>query len=135
MSEINITRFFKDAAPMDYSASVAELGASAGADTWRAANADSEDYMMLDTPELRAEFCADMQSAGFSEADDFKSWTPAAINALFLQWVAGTIRESGLTPDSSDADWKDYQRRESDGQVSGNLFQDECGQVYFTIGS
>lgn len=36
--EINITTFFNNAAPMDYSASIAEIGDDAGPSTWRAAN-------------------------------------------------------------------------------------------------
>jgi hypothetical protein len=50
--QINITRFFNDAAPMDYSASVAEIGQNAGKDTWRAACDDASDWNMLDTVEI-----------------------------------------------------------------------------------
>ena len=39
--QINITRFFNEACPRDYSASAAEIGENAGADTWRAACDDS----------------------------------------------------------------------------------------------
>ena len=41
--EIDITDFFKNAAPMDYSASAVEIGRDAGAHTWRAAMDDADD--------------------------------------------------------------------------------------------
>lgn len=54
--ELNVTHFFQTAAPMDYSASVAEIGNDAARSTWEAACDDSEDYPMLDSEEKREEF-------------------------------------------------------------------------------
>ena len=49
---INITPFFAhQIAPMDLSASVAEIGRDAGADTWRAACEAAEELQLLTTPE------------------------------------------------------------------------------------
>ena len=56
MLELDITEFFNNAAPMDYSASVAEIGQNAGKDTWSAAIEDSADYPILDNEEKREAF-------------------------------------------------------------------------------
>jgi hypothetical protein len=51
--EIDITDFFDQCAPMDYSASVAEIGQNAGPDTWRAACDDAPEWNLLNTEEKR----------------------------------------------------------------------------------
>ncbi len=130
--EINITKFFNEAAPMDYSASIAEIGREAAKDTWQAANDDSEDYMMLDTEEKREAFRRFAQSAGFSEADEFSTWSDVQLNALFLQWISGDMREADLTADMSDEDWQAYERNEN---TAGRIFRGDNGQIYFYVGS
>jgi hypothetical protein len=132
--EINITKFFNEAAPMDYSASRAEIGQDAAVDTWRAACDDSADYMILDTEEKREAFKRFAQSAGFSEADEFNTWTDEQLNALCIQWIAGDMREAGLDAESTADDWKAYERKAERGTVSSRIFQGDSGEIYFYIG-
>jgi hypothetical protein len=54
--ELNITKFFNEAAPMDYSASAMELGQDAGLITWSHAVEDAADYNLLPTDEAREAF-------------------------------------------------------------------------------
>lgn len=126
--EINITRFFTDACPKDYSASCAEIGRNAGADTWRAANDDNADYMLLTNDDEREAFKKMAQSSGFSEADNFASWPNEKLNALAIQWVSGDIREAGL--DVENPDWVAYE--ESDN--AGRLFKGTDGEIYWYCG-
>ena len=131
--EINITRFFKAAAPMDYSASRAEIGDNAGPDTWRAAQDDAEDNAdLLDTEDKRDAFKEHMQAMGFSEAEDFATWSHDDLTALFMQLIAGDMRETGLDADSTVEDWAAYEANDS---VSHAIFKGDDGEVYYYLGS
>ena len=50
---IDITTFFTEASPRDYSASAAELGQDAGRITWAHAIEDAPEYDHLDTQRRR----------------------------------------------------------------------------------
>ncbi len=135
MGEINITAFFTGAAPMDYSASVAEIGRTAGADTWRAAVEDSPDYMLLDTEYLRQEFRDYVRGFGAWEAQHIASWSDVELNALLLQMIAGDMREvpeMEMGPNMSAADWTKYQEFAESGIVSSRIFQSGA-DVYWTM--
>jgi hypothetical protein len=130
--EINITRFFVDADPFNYSRSQAEAGKNAGPDSWNNAVADSSSYMdLLDTPEKCAAFKSHMRDMGFSEADELDLYPHEQLVALFMQLIAGDIRESGITENSADefAAWEER----SDG--GGRMFRGDDGQVYYYLGS
>jgi hypothetical protein len=137
--ELDITDFFNNAAPQDYSASIMELGANAATDTWRAACDDSEDYMLLDTDEKREEFREYVKGFGAWEESEIAAWSNTELNALLIQYIAGDIRESGLTRESTLADWGCYARDSEAGRTSGRMFRaDSCGptsgRIYFYIG-
>lgn len=127
--QIQITRFFKDAAASDYSASALELGNNAAKITWNHANEDSADFMFLDTQEKRDAFSEYMTACGFSE--DFTNWTTLKVNALFLQEISATIRESGL--DIDDPDWDEYERLSEEGTVC-KIYPGTDGEIYYYIG-
>ena len=133
--EINITRFFSEAAPMDYSASVAELGSNAGPDTWRAACDDSEDYMLLDTDDKRDSFRAFVRSSGGWNDEEIAAWTDTELNALFIQWIAGDMRESDMHAGMTADDWTAVEKMQSDGVVSSNIFRGTDGEIYFYAGA
>jgi hypothetical protein len=130
--ELDITQFFQNAAPMDYSASIAEIGRDAGPSTWRAACEDSSDYPLLDTEEKREAFKEFAQSAGFSEADEFSTWASETLNALCIQWIAGDMREAGLHADMTDEEWTAYG---ADDNKAGRIYRGDSGRIYFYIGS
>lgn len=131
--EINITKFYNEACPMDYSASVAEIGVNAGRDTWEAAKEDAPDYNFLDTSEKVDAFKSFALDSGGWDQEEIDAWTSIESNALFLQWVAGDIREC-LEWDVDDV-WVNYQEMAEAGTVPSRLFKAEDGQVYFDIGN
>lgn len=130
--ELNITRFFQDAAPMDYSASQAEIGEDAARSTWQAACDDSEDYMMLDSEEKREEFRRYVKGFGAWSDDEIRAWSDSELNALLIQMISGDIREGSL--DTDDPDWDQYQKDSEEGRVSGRIFKGDDSQVYYYVG-
>lgn len=135
--KLDITEFFNSAAPMDYSASRAEIGQSAGADTWRAACEDSPDFSILDNDEKRDAFRMFVRSAGAWSDDEIAAWSDVELNALCIQWVAGDMREPvgfELGPDTTPEQWADYQRQSEAGQIAGRIFKGTDNRVYFYIG-
>lgn len=131
MIELNITRFYNTAHPRDYSASVAEIGNNAGADTWRAACKDSRDYMMLDTADKLHAMREHVRGFGAWSDDEIAAWSDTELNALLLQFISGDIRESCL---SDGGTWEMYYQQAEQGAISGRLFSDDNGQVYYMIG-
>jgi hypothetical protein len=131
--EIDITTFFKNAAPMDYSASVAEIGANAGTDTWNAAKDDAPDYLMLDDADKLDAFCAYVKTFGAWSDAEIAAWSDIEVNALFLQMVSGDMREAGL--DCAEPDWAQYESDSEAGRCAGNIFNGDDGKVYYYIGS
>lgn len=129
--EINITKFYNEACPKDYFASVAEIGANAGRDTWEAAKEDAGFFQFLDTQEKVDAFKAFVKESGDWTWDEINSWSVRELNALFLQWVAGDIREC-LEWDVDDV-WANYEEMAESGQVPSRLFRTDNGQVYFDL--
>lgn len=118
---------------MDYSTSVAEIGANAGQDTWEAAKEDAGFFQFLDTQEKVDAFKAFVLDSGGWSKEEISAWSVRELNALFLQWVAGDIREC-LEWDVDDV-WANYEEMSQAGTVPSRLFRTESGNVYFDIGS
>lgn len=136
--ELNISAFFKTAAPMDYSASQMEIGRDAGPSTWRAAVEDSEDHMILDDDEKREAFRDFVRSAGAWSEEEIDAWSDKELNALCIQWVSGDMREPcgfELGPDTTPEEWADYESQSQAGQVAGRIFKGTDGEIYFYCGS
>lgn len=131
--EINISKFFEECAPMDYSASVAEIGQDAGRATWSAACDDAPDYDHLNTEEKREAFRAHVGDFGAWSDDEIAAWSDDEIAALFLQMVAGDIREAGL--DTSAPDWVEYENGAEAGAHAGRIFRGDDGQIYYYVGN
>lgn len=131
--EIDITLFFNQACPRDYSASVAEIGNNAAQYTWQAAWDDSADYNMLDTDEKRQAFREYVKEFGAWSTEEIAAWSDVELNALFIQMVAGDIREADL--DQENPDWAQYEQDSNDGRISGRMFPTDDGKVYYYIGS
>lgn len=131
--QINITSFFKECSSMDYSASVAEIGANAGHTTWTNACEDSADYLILNSEEKLDAFRAWLKPWGAWNEEEISAFSDIELNALLLQWIAGDMRESGLDIDQSDNGWQEYETLSSNGQCQSNLFRDENGNVFFSL--
>lgn len=133
--EIDITRFVHEACPRDYSASVAEIGNNAGADTWRAALDDAEDYPFLDSDDAREAFREYVRGLGAWDKGEIAAWSDRELSALFLQWVAGGMREAGITAEMTADDWARVERDAESGRISGNIYPGDDGRVFFYVGS
>lgn len=126
--QINITAFFTaQIAPMDLSASIAEIGANAGAYTWAASVEAAQDLQLLTTPGELGAFRQFAQSSG-GEFDDSTDW-----QALFLQWIAGDLREMGVRRSTDTIDWAEVEQLQEDGQCPINIFRGTDGQMYFDV--
>jgi hypothetical protein len=132
--ELDISTFFTEAAPMDYAASRAEIGQDAGPTTWRHACEDSEEYPLLQTDEQRERFRRYVKGFGAWSEEEIARWSDTELNALCIQMIAGDMREANLSPDASDDDWREYQRRAERGNISGRISRSEDGKVYYYVG-
>ena len=132
-TEIDVTDFFTTASPRDYSASAAELGQDAGRITWGHACQDAPDYPHLDTEEKREAFREHIRGLGAWDDAEIASRSETELGALFLQCVAGDIREAGL--DTEAPDWAEYQAGAESGQYSGRLCCGADGRIYYYIGN
>jgi hypothetical protein len=133
--ELDITQFFNNAAPMDYSASRMEIGDNAGQDTWRAANDDSDDYPLLQTDEQREAFRSFVKDSGGWTEEEIAAWSDTELNALCIQWVSGDMREGELKPGMSEDEWKEYERLAERGTISSRISRGDNGRIYFYVGS
>ena len=127
--EINITKFFNEECPKDFSASIAEIGQNAGRDTWNAAMETAEDYEFI-TTENADEFRDYIRTFGAWEDSEIDGWNLQYCNALFIQMVSGDMREAGL--DKRPVDWVAYSE---DANSRGNIFRGDDDQIYYYVGS
>jgi hypothetical protein len=73
-------------------------------------------------------------SSGGWTREEIAEWPDSELNALFLQWIAGDVRELGY--DSlADVDWQDAEEQQSAGQAASNLFRGDDGKIYFYLGN
>jgi len=128
--ELNITRFFNEATPRDYSASVTEIGSNAGADTWRAACDDYTEYLLLDTDDKRDAMRDHIRGFGAWDASEIAAMTNVALNALCIQMISGDIRES-MHLEKTPIDWDAY---ENDENERHSIFKGIDGEIYYYLG-
>lgn len=131
--EIKITEFFNRICPRDFSASIAEIGQDAGTFTWNAAKEEAEDTQLLTSSEQIEAFREFAASCGFSEPD----LSEAELQALFIQWIAGDMREMGLTlsEDSQSINWEQIEKEQQAGQIPSNIYRGTDGEIYFYVGA
>lgn len=129
--EINITEFFTNADPFEFSASRAERGQNAGPETW--ANAKAYRPPLLNTEDELQALRDYVKDFGAWSKDEIAAWSDNDCNALFIQLVSGDMREGRLDSDPDDSNWRDYEKGASDGRWSGNLFKTDDGKVYYSL--
>lgn len=133
--EINITRFMRDAAPMDYSASAAEIGNDAGPTTWRAAMDDAGEFLFLETVDQLDAMREHIGAMGAWDSEEIAAMTDQQLNAMFLQCVAGDVREAGFDGMPDEAQWADYVAGAEAGRYAGRIMQSvDAGEVLYYIG-
>jgi hypothetical protein len=131
--EIDISDFFANADPWEYSASQAERGANAGKLTWEAAQRDSQDFGdMLDTAEKLQAMRDHIKGFGAWDDAEIAAMDDTALRALLIQMIAGDIREGGL--DALEPDWDEYERGAEAGRHSGNIYRADDGRVWYYVG-
>ena len=131
--EIDITTLAEMNA-FDLSHSIAEGGENAGKNTWENSKAESERHPILNTPEKLAAMREFAASSGGWTREEIAEWPDSEVNALFLQWIAGDVRELGA--DSlAEIDWEEAEQLQSAGQAASNLFPGDDGKIYFYLGN
>lgn len=133
--ELDISFFFRNAAPKDYSASCAEIGQSAGADTWQAACDDSDDYPILTNDTQREAFRTFTLSYGGWSSEEVAAWSERELNALCIQWISGDMREVPdikMGPGMTAEDWQHYRELIESGTVCGRIYMAEDGRIYWS---
>lgn len=93
--KIDITSLFNTHL-FTFSHSRAEGGQDAGSNTWKASCDDAKNRRppLLSTPEAIEAFKGWVQGSGGWTREEIDAWGDEECNALFLQWVAGDVRES-----------------------------------------
>ena len=133
--ELDITRFFQEACPMDYSASRAELGQNAGKITWNQAIEDAPEYNILPDDAAREAFRDHVKGFGAWGDDEIAAWSDTELSALCMQMVAGDIREMLGVSSNGEWDWTEYEQEAEKGRISGNIYRGDDGRVYYYLGS
>ena len=129
--EINITDFFYTGQAHLYSASKVELGENAGKLTWLNALGYANKHRMLDTEDQLEAFRQFVKETGGWTQEEMSHWTNHELNALFVQFVAGDMREARL--DTPLPDWEQYEIDAMEGRVSSRFFKSEDNQVFYDI--
>ena len=130
---IEITSLIElDYFPLSHSA--AEGGENASRDTWNASKDQAKETPLLDTEEKLESMRDFARSSGGWTREEITAWSADEVNALFLQWIAGDVREAGA--DSlSEIDWEEYDSQASEGRISSNLSHGEDGRIHFYLGN
>lgn len=125
--ELNITKFFYEAKPINYQNSIAVSGLqNIGDINWKRAKKDSRLYVFA-TEENRKDFVDWLEGFGAWERDEMEAWTLKELNALIIQFVAGWVQEK------ENITWKEYEKLSNSGQVSGCLYEDTEGNVFACV--
>ena len=123
--------------PFDLSNNRLTLGDNAGQLTWQASKdcaSDDETPNLLNSEEKREAFRGFVRASGGWKREEIKAWNNNELYALFLQWVAGDIREAFDDASPDEWDWEAYEEQAQAGQVSSNLFKADDGRVFFSVG-
>jgi hypothetical protein len=132
--EINITSFFENADPFEFSASICERGKNAGPETWANAKEEGARSPLLTTPEQIQALRDHIKGFGAWDEEEIAAWTDVECNALFIQLISGNMRESGLDVDPDEVDWDEYEKGANEGKYSGNIYRGTGGQIYYYLG-
>jgi len=131
---IDITKLVTEGDMFDFSASRLERGDNAGPETWQNACAEGATSPLLAEDELEEarDWFADF---GAWDAAERAAWTPAEVNALVIQFVAGEWREMEAlaSDDDGEIDWAEVERLAEQGTIAGNIWPDADGRIWFNM--
>lgn len=135
--ELDITDFFHNAEPFNFSASVMEMGKDAGRITWANAKETAADAPLL-TSEAQLDAARDY-FAGFGawSREEIAAWDATEVNALLIQEISGNLREleSLCMRDDGELDWTHIEALSREGTISGNIYPGDDGRIYFYMSS
>ena len=133
--EIDITEFFNNSEPFEFSASVMERGKNAGAETWRNACDEGERAPLLTTPEQLEALRDHMRGYGAWSREEINAWSSTECNALFIQLISGDMREAGMDKQFPDEfDWAQYESRSNAGEIAGRIFKGDDDRAFYYLG-
>lgn len=132
--EINVNRLIAELDPSDLSASQAERGRNAGAETWRNSvdAAKAKRVLKANQRDAARKYFAEF---GAWSAEEIARWSIAELDALVLQYAAGDLREAqGVAPGEGlgDIDWTEAESLAEAGTLAGNLFVHH-GQLWISL--
>lgn len=133
--ECNITKYFKK--PVDSwacSGSVATHGQNAGRDTWNHALNEASELDLLDTTEKVSAFKDYIGGFGAWDLEEIEAWAHDELNALFIQLIAGDLRESEHLPDDGTPTEQEWADHANDENVLGSMFLGIDGEIYYYMG-
>jgi len=133
MREINVTRLVTESDLFEFSASRAERGNNAGAETWSNAKAEAADNPILSDDDL-PDFRDHVRGFGAWDREEIDAWDSVECNALFVQMVAGDMREAqALCPGDGpgDVDWTEYEKLAQEGTASGRVYASGADVFYY----
>lgn len=70
-----------------------EGGQDAGRNTWNASKEQADETPLLDTKEKLQAMRDFARSSGGWDKEEIAAWDSRELNALFLQWIAGDVRQ------------------------------------------
>ncbi len=130
--EIDITRFFYNAEPFNFSGSRLERGNNAAQETWDNALEEAERSPLLTTNDQLTALRDHMRGFGAWDDMEITDWTKVQCNAMFIQLVSGDMRESGL--DTDEINWGKYEKAADEGRVPGNIYRGDNDRIYYYLG-
>jgi hypothetical protein len=132
--EIDITSFITETDTWAFSGSVATHGVNAGPNTGNAAKNQALREPLLNTEAELDALLNWARETGAWDDEERASWSKEEINALFIQLIAGDMREAGMDDVAlEDFDWAEYEARASEGQISGNIFKADDGRIFYAF--
>ena len=126
--EMNVTNVVNGIRPMNYSASIMEIGQDAGTITWSNAIDDS-DHLIQDYD--RAATIEHFADYGAWSSDELNASDDTELKAMLLQEIAAEMREHDITTFWDKEQWGEYMNSDN----AGSLFMGDDEQIYFYIGS
>lgn len=133
MTDLDVTTFVLTQYPQRYAANAVELGVDAGAITWNAAVAYATTHpdMLGDAVD---DWKQEVRSLGAWTDDECASWPEVHWVALFVQFLAGDMREAGLYPGNPPSVWAQYYDLAAHGRAHGRLDRTGDGRIIYSIG-
>jgi hypothetical protein len=134
--EINITSLLETDL-FAFSHSAHEGGENAGRNTWNAAKDEAATAPLLQTPEQLDAMRGWAKRSGGWNKEEIAAWDDCELNALFLQLIAGDVREAGWDCLDSEVWMKDGDLMDSmTGERAENclIFKTESGEIFYYLG-